>query len=284
MARGKKNIDEQIAALYYTAKEAQEKLGMNRDKFNHYVRRGIIHSMPFLGGYGYYKKTEIDALAQEIEGFLDVGHRLFTYRHATLQDLDAEIAIAALNYGKKKAEETRKARTLYIQTNPEITHYLLRNNQIMAAFMMAPLTHDAILAYREGQMNGLGAQPYQIRLFEPGERLECIIINIMTTTKVTFDQRHRYAAILLRNFAKITLREWSMRGIDIATVDARAGSDEGENLLQQAGFSLSHSDDHAHETYHLDVDASDAHFLREYKELLTKWKQQHKKEPEKPSP
>ncbi|HYU76848.1 MAG TPA: hypothetical protein VEL31_29625 [Ktedonobacteraceae bacterium] len=277
MPRGKKNIDEQIAALYYTAQEAQEKLGMKRDKFNHYVRRGVIHNIPFLSGYGYYKKTEIDALAQEIEEFLDIGHRLFTYRRATLQDLDAEIALAALNYGKKKAEVTRKARMLYLQANPEITHYLLRDNQIVAAFTMAPLTHDAIMAYREEQINGLGAQAYQIHLFEPGERLECVIINIMTTTKVTLDQRHRYAATLLRNFTKITLREWAMRGVDIATVDARAGSDEGEKLLRQAGFRISSSDNHEHKAYHLDIDASDAYFLREYKELLAEWKRQHEK-------
>lgn len=274
MSRGKKSIDERIAALYYTAKEAQEKLGMNRDRFNHYVRRGAIHSTPFLGGYGYYKKAEIDALAQEIEEFLEVGHQIFTYRQATVQDLDAEITLAALNYGKKRAEATRKARTLYLQTNPEVTHYLLRDNQVVAAFTMVPLTPDAIAAYREGQMNGLGAQAHQIHLFEPGERLACVIVNIMTTTRVTLDQRHRYAATLLRNFVKITLRGWAMRGVDIATVDARAGSEEGENLLQQTGFQMLRSDEHEHAFYHLDVDASDAHLLQEYKELLAGWKRQ----------
>jgi hypothetical protein len=283
MPRGKKNIDERIAVLYYTAQEAQEKLGMKRDKFNHYVRRGVIHSVPFLGGYGYYKKSEIDALAQDIEDFLDIGHRVFTYRRAILEDLDAEIALAALNYGKKRAEATRNARTLYLQVNPEITHYLLRDSQIVAAFTMAPLTHDAIMAYREEQINGLGAQAHQIRLFEPGERLECVIINIMTTTKVTLDQRHRYAATLLRNFAKTTLREWAMRGVDIATVDAHAGSEEGEKLLRQAGFRMSSSERHEHKAYHLDVDTSDAYFLSEYKELLAQWKRQHEKETKEPS-
>jgi hypothetical protein len=268
MSRGKKSIDERIATLYYTAKEAQEKLGMNRDRFNHYVRRGAIHSTPFLGGYGYYKKTEIDALAQEIEEFLEVGHQIFSYRQATVQDLDAEIALAALNYGKKRAEGTRKARTLYLQANPEVTHYLLRDNHIVAAFTMVPLTHDAIAAYREGRMNGLGAQAHQIRLFEPGERLECVIVNIMTTTRVTLDQRHRYAATLLRNFVRITLRGWAMRGVDIATVDARAGSEEGEHLLQQTGFQMLRSDDYEHAFYHLDINASDTHLLQEYKELL----------------
>ena len=66
-----------------------------------------------------------------------------------------------------------------------------------------------------------------------------------------------------------------MRGVDIATVDARTGSEEGENLLRQAGFHVSSSDNHENKAHHLDIDASDSYLLREYKMLLAEWKRQH---------
>jgi hypothetical protein len=66
-------------------------------------------------------------------------------------------------------------------------------------------------------------------------------------------------------------------GIDIATVDTRAGSEEGENLLHQAGFHISSSDDHENKPYHLDRDASNSYLLREYKELLAEWKSKRTK-------
>ncbi len=79
----------------------------------------------------------------------------------------------------------------------------------------------------------------RIQQFEPGQRLECIIIDMMTTTKVTMDARHRYASYLLRNLASITLAEWGHRGVDIATIDACAGTEDGERILKRSGFKFS---------------------------------------------
>lgn len=274
MPRHKKNLDEQIAKHYYTAKEAQERLGMNRDKFNYTIKTRKIERVPFLGGYGYYKRTDIDKLAEEIEVFLLVGGTTeLQYRTAKLDDLDAEIDLAALNFGRKRAEATRKARKRFLQANPEITHYLFSNDRMVAAINLVPLTHDAILEFREGK-RGWMFDTNQIERFEPGHRLECIIIDMMTTTKVTLDQRHRYASYLLRDFGQITLKGWAEQGVDIATIDACAGTEDGERILKRADFEyLGRRDDR--DMYLLDIDMSNLPILRVYKETLDKWKQQH---------
>jgi hypothetical protein len=277
MARKKKtlvNLNKQIAEGYYTAQEAQERLGMTKDMFNNHVKQGTIKKTVFVGSHGYYKKTEIDALAEKIEVLLLTARdQDLEYRTATLDDLDAEIDLAALNFGRKRAEATREIRAKYLRANPEITHYLFSNKRMVAAINFVPLTHDAILEFRKGKRGWL-FDLNQIEQFEPGHRLECIIIDMMTTTRVTLDQRHRYAADLLNNFSHITLVEWGRRGVDIATIDACAGTEDGERILKRADFNYTGTYDER-EMYHLDVDTSHLKILQPYKAALAHWKNQN---------
>lgn len=269
------NLNEQIAVGYYTAQEAQKKLGMTRDMFNNHVKQGTIKKTTFVGAHGYYKKTDIDALAERIETLLLTARdQDLEYRTATLEDLDAEIDLAALNFGRRRAEATREARTKYLQANPEVTHYLFSQGRMVAAINLIPLTHDAILEFREGKRGWL-FDTSQIEQFSPGHRLECIIVDMMTTTRVTLDQRHRYASDLLSNFSRITLVEWGRRGVDIAMIEACAGTDDGERILKRAGFKYTgaHND---REMYHFDIDESSLKILQPYKAALTQWKEQHR--------
>jgi hypothetical protein len=272
--KGLVNLNEQIAVGYYTAQEAQKRLGMTRDMFNNHVKQGTIKKTTFVGAHGYYKKTEIDALAEKIETLLLTARdQDLEYKTATLDDLDAEIDLAALNFGRKRAEATREARARYLQTNPEITHYLFSQGRMVAAMNFVPLTHDAVLEFREGKRGWL-FDTSQIEQFKPGHRLECIIIDMMTTTRVTLDQRHRYASDLLYNFAHVTLVEWGKRGVEIATIDACAGTDDGERILKRAGFNYTGTHDDR-EMYHFDADESDLKILQPYKMVLDRWKEHH---------
>lgn len=284
MPRRNKSLEEQIAENYYTAKEAQERLGMNRDKFNYTMKTRNIERVPFLGGYGYYKKSDIDSLADEIETFLLIGGKInLQYRTATPEDMDAEIELAALNFGRVRAERTREVRTRYLLANPEMTHYLFADGRLVASINLLPLSHDAILDFRKG-LRGWTFRNDQIKRFEPGQRLECIIIDMMTTTKVTLDTRHRYASYLLRHLVTTTLVEWANRGIDIATVDACAGTQDGERILKRSGFTFAGRFNVSHEErdmYHLDIDASTLPLLKPYKQALAEWKKEHQ-EPEPP--
>jgi len=232
--------------------------------FNNHVKQGTIKKTTFVGRHGYYKKTEIDTLAEKIETLLLTARdQDLEYRTATLDDLDAEIDLAALNFGRKRAEATREARAKYLQANPEITHYLFSQGRMVAAINFIPLTHDAILEFREGKRGWL-FDTSRIEQFEPGHRLECIIIDMMTTTRVTLDQRHRYASDLLYNFLRTTLVEWGKRGVDIATIDACAGTEDGERILKRAGFKYAgvHNE---REMYHLDIDETHLKILQPYK-------------------
>ncbi len=276
MPRRNENLDEEIAKYYYTAKEAQKKLGMNRDKFNYTLRTRNIERIPFLGGYGYYRKSDIDRLAEEIDTFLQLGRKVsLRYRTATPEDINDEIDLAALNFGRKRAEATRGARIRYLQLNPEITHYLYRKDNLVASINLVPLVHEALSEFREGKRGWLFEND-DIEQFESGHRLECIIIDMMTTTRVALEQRHRYASYLLRNFGQITLMEWAKRGVDIKTINACAGTEDGEHILRRAGFEFLGKHDER-DMYSLDIDTADLPVLRGYKETLAEWKRHYNK-------
>ncbi len=280
----KKLIDfsKQVAEGYYTAQEAQKRLGMNRDVFNNHVKQGSIQKTVFVGSHGYYKKADIDVLAERIETliFTATAHDI-EYRAATIDDLEAELDLAALNFGRKRAEVTRPARQRFMQVNPQMTHYLFDQRRMVASINFIPFTHEAIAEFRQGKRGWL-FMPEQILQFEPGQPLECAIIDMMTTTRVTLDQRHRYAAELLSKFARITLVEWGRQGVDIITVDACAGTEDGERILNRAKFVYQGTKEYSNngkpderEMYHFDISESTLKMLQPYKQALAEWRAQH---------
>src|SRR2546430_2885814 len=276
MPRPKKDLqlDEEIAKRYYPAKIAQQRLGMDRDKFNYTMRVKGIKPVPFLGGYGYYKKTDIDQIAAEIDAFLLFGESLdLQYRTATLDDVNAEIELAALNFGTKRAEATREHRTRFIQANPQITHHLYSRGELVASINLVPLAHSAFPEFRTGKRGWL-FDVSEIEQFEQGHRLECIIIDCMTTTNAPKDRRFRFASLLLGNLARVTFVDWAHQGIDIMSIDACGGTEDGRRILKRAGFELLGIYGER-DIYHLDIDKSDLPLLKDYKAALAAWKNRH---------
>lgn len=276
------NFSQQIAEGYYTAQEAQKRLGMNRDVFNNHVRQGTIKKTVFLGSHGYYKKADIDLLAERIETliFTATAHDS-EYRVATIDDLEDELDLAALNFGRKRAEATRDARGRFLQANPEMTHYLFDHQRMVASINFIAFTHDAVVEFRQGKRGWL-FEANKIEPFAAGHPLECVIIDMMTTTRATLDQRHRYAAELLSKFARITLTEWGRQGVDIITVDACAGTDDGERILKRASFVYQGVKEYNNngkiderEMYHLDISESALKMLQPYKRALAEWRNAH---------
>src|SRR5579884_723803 len=158
MSRGKRiltDYERQIAALYYTPQEAQHVLGMDRDTFNNHVRRGSIHRYTFVGSHGYFRKTEIDALAEKIEALLLAAETsTLLFRRAELTDLDAINRLAYYHFGDGALTPERKAaRQRFLEVNPDSTYALFdgTGERLLASIDLVPLTHEAILEFREGK-------------------------------------------------------------------------------------------------------------------------------------
>lgn len=277
MPRKKKplvNLSAQIAESYYSSQEAQARLGMTRDKFNNHVRQGSIKKTTFVGSHGYFKKAEIDAIAEKIEAtLLTADIPSLEYRAAMFDDLDQLNHMAYLNFGTfSRSPERVAARRRFLEANPESTFVLCNYGAVVASLDIVPLKHEAILEFREGK-RGWQFSNEMIEQFEPGHRLECIIIDAMTTTNAPPAKREYYAQILLRKLAH-TLAEWGSKGVDIKSIDACGGFEMGQRILKNAGFISLGVKVNSREIYTLDIDQSELKPLQPYKEALAKWQEQ----------
>lgn len=279
MPRGKSNLSNQLAGKYYTPQEAMQRLGMDRDSFNNYVRRGTIKKETFIGKHGFFSVREIDALAAQIESaILTANTTSLKMRAATKDDLPSINSMAYLNFGElSRSSERIEARKRFLEANPGSTFALLDGNTVVASLDIVPMKHEAIERFREG-VRGWTFPNKMIEQWEPGRRIEAIVIDFMTTTLLPPDElrkmRRKYARTLLSQFADM-LVEWGSKGIDIKSIDACGGFEDGRHILKTGGFVSLGIKGNNREIFTLDVDRSDLQMLRPYKEALSIWKAQH---------
>lgn len=227
-----------VPELYYTAAEARAQLGLNANTFQTWVKTGRITRTMLPGvGHGLYLKRDIDRKAQLIAAamFLDTSGNL-EYKAAKPQDVDSEIHLAHLIYGKKVLRpEAQKARRQLVATNPESTWHLYDRDTLAASLNIVPVDHEAIAQFKQG-VRGWLFVPDHVRQFEPGVPLELIVIDFMTTPAVPPEKRHYYGQFLLRELANTTLRQWGSRGIEISRLYACGSTDAGRKLLRNKWF------------------------------------------------
>jgi hypothetical protein len=251
----------------------------DRDRFNYIIRSRNIQRVPFLGGNGYYKRFEIDMLANEIYSFLLAGESSdLQYRAATTEDIDAENHLAYLNFGKRALNpKTMEARKNLTRVSPESTYHLYDHSFLVASINIVSLRHEAILQFRDGKRGWLFEQEDMER-FEPGKSLECIIIDVMSTTIVPPERRSIYGTILLRNFFTGTWKQWGELGVEIARFYSNGGTEAGHNLLRSAGGTPINQACHEMNTrvkrtiYEVEVAQSEKKIFRPHKDALEEWR------------
>jgi hypothetical protein len=270
-----RDFDKQVSELYYTPQEAQKILGMSRDTFNNYVRRGSIKRYTFVGPHGFFLRSEIDGLAERIEAALLAAQiRNYSFRRAELGDLDLINYLAYTHFGEGALTPERKAaRRRFLEANPDSTFCLFDSEQLLASIDIVPLTHDAILEFREGK-RGWQFSNEQIEQYKPGYPLELIIIDMMVTLRATPQARENYAGSVLRGLSR-QFKEWGSQDVEIKSIDASGGTELGKHILESAGFKYMGEKQPNRHIYHLDVDTTDLKLLKPYKAALTEWKHQH---------
>src|SRR6266568_2174789 len=88
---------------FYTASQAQERLGISRSSFFYLVRKGTIKKVTFPGKkQGVYPKTEIDKFAATIKALMEQYEPEGSFfEPASFDDLPTEVEIDMSLYGLK---------------------------------------------------------------------------------------------------------------------------------------------------------------------------------------
>src|SRR5947209_1516745 len=150
--------------------------------------------------------------------FLDTSKDL-EFRAATPREIDAETHLAHLIYGKRVLKpEAQRLRRQLVEINPESTWYLYDRDMLAASINIVPVTHEAIEEFKQGVRGWLFVGSGQVKQFAPGEPLEVIVIDLMTTPTVPPEKRNFYAQAILRDLATTTLRQWGARGVHMASL------------------------------------------------------------------
>lgn len=272
---------DRVSEFYYTAAEARAVLGLNEHTFQNWVRVGKIHRTKLPGkGQGVYLKRDVNRLAQTIESAMLMETTAdLEYKRATPLEIDAEIYLAYLIYGKKVLKpEAREARAKLIEVNPESTWFLYDREILAASMNVVPVQQEAIERFKKGERGWLFV-PDLVKQFEPGEPLECILIDFMRTPAAPPEKRRGYPIEFLRNFSDKTLRGWGARGIEISKLYTCGSTDDGRRLLRGSDFVELGEPVKGRVIFELDINKPTPHLdklLEPYRANLAAWKEQQK--------
>src|SRR5437763_7866636 len=269
---------DRIREQYYTAKEARSALGLNEHTFQTWIKAGKIRRIKSDElGYGLYSKVEIDRKARLIEAALLLDTKDLEYKSATPPEVAAETHLAHLIYGKRVLKpEAQRLRRQLVEINPEATWYLYYRDMLAASINIVPLTPEALEEFKQGVRGWLFVGQGQVKQFAPGELLEVIVIDLMTTPTVPPEKRNFYAQAILRDLATTTLRQWGTRGVHIASLYACGNTDAGRKLLRNQWFTELGEPVPGRAIFDLpDVLHSDLLLLQPYQEAFAEWKSEH---------
>ncbi len=256
---------------YYTAKEAQEKLGLNPSTFGYYVRKGKIKKfVPPLRTEGFYEKKEIDRLASEIALFIHTTTEETAkteVRVARPEDTPG-IVYVLTSRGWKTA--TAPQRADWYKVNPFIDYVVAWNDEIMGYIHAVPYTDDTLAAMMSGKKRSWDIRPEDILTYEAGKTYD-LYIGIATRQDVP-NHTQRFGFRLISGFLSF-LEELAQQQIFIRSLHAVSAEAEGQNLSRSTGFIEQQAEkDDLFPRFVLNLETSNAHFAQIYREIAQRHK------------
>lgn len=250
---------------YYTAKQAQQRLGMTASLFRYYVRKGKIkRHVPPLRTEGFYKVGEIDKLATEMALFLHTEEESPTEtRLAQPTDVDGIVEVLTVMGWQTT---TPQQRISWYEVNPYIDYVALVNGEVKGYIHAAPFKLDALADIMSGKRRSWHMQPQDFLPYEAGKTYD-LYIGIATRQDV---ERHtqRLGFRLISGFMTV-LEDLASQGITIRRLYAVSAELDGQKLCRNLGFIQQPAEEgDLFPRFVLDLETSDSHFARLYREAI----------------
>jgi len=219
---------------FYTAKEAQKKLGVNVNKFQYMVRKGQIKKVILPGHkYGVYPKEQVNRLAAAIEATAELYvHDASVFELATEADLPEIYAMVARTMPRVTPIEIQRA---WIKRNPE-AFYTLRDNGIVVAYACVfPVNYRWLERVLKDEIR-IGDVPVkEIYPFTPGRPLDVYIRDLIVGKTNDKEKFTHYAQRMISELVHV-FNQLGTRGIEIHAIYAFATTPHGNNLCQRLHF------------------------------------------------
>jgi len=220
---------------YYTASQAQAKLGLSKAMFHRKVKQGLIPKVTRPGmKQGVYPKRDIDALALSMD--LVFEQEKFVFSKSTLADQREEMEIGIRCFGREFI--TPLSERIAFQQKSEFTFWSLKvSGEVVgyvSMFRFPPAFLDDLLTGRRIE------REITVREVLPFVRLEPfnVYIDVMAVDPaLPAPLRRLYAGIIVSRFADIVLN-FRANGYLIEKFFTVTATQEGDNLVKKLGFRL----------------------------------------------
>jgi hypothetical protein len=248
---------------FYTAGEAQERLGLTKSAFFHLVRKGTLKKVTMPGKkQGVYPKSEIDQFAATIKTLIEQYEReTSTFELATPDDLPIEYGIDMSLYGRKGTTplESRYER---LEANPE-GNYVLRNGGVIVGHMaFYPVEKDHLMLLLDNKVRGIPAD--KILPWKVGEPLQIFIVIISVKRGFPPDVEKHYGLRLLAGAVNV-FKQLGERGVIIENIYATSRTTQGVRLARKLGMEeQEYQDEPGRYRFSLNMQTSDSLLVQEY--------------------
>lgn len=274
-----------VPSAFYSAAQAQRRLGLNRGTFFNYVKAGKIKKYtPPGASEGYYSRTEIDALAQERElFFLQYSKSPQTFeRVATESDVQGiyDLCVAFYGIGNTPSLDARLA---IWRKNPDAYYITKQDGYITGYISLIWFTDQALQFLMGSASTNVGPDIYSItgsenvKLFVPGQPIESLFISLAVRPGLTIEQQRRYGFKLLRDTLNV-LKDFADRGMPVRKLLATSEKADGIKLARSMGMQETKYPGDNLLRFEMDMMSSQSLMAREYQAYVklaeTRWKSQ----------
>ncbi len=216
---------------YYTAREAQDRLGLSRAKFHKMVRQGLIPRVVLPGmKQGVYPKRDVNALALSVSE----PAAIFEFSPSSPADQAEEIAIAH-KYSDPGAIFSLSECLAFQQRTRSAFYSLKVRSKVVASLSMFRLPDDLLDSLLTGSKIFQNIRAVDVLPFVRLEPFRVYLNNVMTDPALPIRLRRFYAGIVLYKTAELLLHlltnDYQITGL--YTVPHTLA---GERLVYKLGF------------------------------------------------
>lgn len=260
---------------FYTAGEAQARLGLTKSAFFYLVRKGTIKKVTLPGKkQGMYPKTEIDKFAATIKTLLDqYEQETSVLEPATLDDLPIEYQMDMVLFGRE-CTTAMDARIERLNNLPN-GNFVLRNAGEVVGYVCYYALDNA---YAEELASGqtCGTVPIaQFRQFEPGQPLDVHIFVVAVKPGLRPDLERHYGLRLIAGMVE-QFKNLGERGVQIENIHARSQTTAGIKLCRKIGMQGTLIDPlRGQWRFSLHLPSSTSLLVEEYKEAYATYQNEH---------
>ena len=251
---------------YYTAKEAQEVLGMTYSALRNQVEAKTIRSfIPKGKRQAVYVKEDVDQLARELKIFTATKKRNpTTFMKATTREEVFETTKLSDAIFGGHIDVDRQMR--WLQKNPDLIYIAKNEGKVVGYAIILPLSHEKIEKLLREEELVVDAEPEEIGDFKKGEIVHLYMGAIGVIPGVTIAEKRAYGAKLVSGLIKAII-DLGRRGVIIKTITARSTKPDGIRLLRGLGFTelLSTTEK---KNFMIDIEKSGIKEIMQYKQAL----------------